>query len=562
MINLAVKWLPDETFYSLCCRQHAYLGNVCSSATTSWLFGTCKNYSHDFPYNLSALNTLMIETCGSPGTIICEHTIVPFFLAFQSPHNVLATYEALSGPRLGSLKYRLGLLTGRFGAEHPLKACPSCMVNDRLLYGVAYWHLSHQYPGIILCPMHGEYLRESTLNRHWSGWFEWVLPREEHLLPPLPSSTSAVDQIILKKIAEAIKDLAAYGTRRVFSPDAVRGVYRAALLAYGGLDSAACSLLAYTTRLQAYRPYGCLPSDSKMASAFLSTLIRSRETRCHPLKHLTVIAWLFDSLQHFTCLHDQLIVQELQTCDNLQGNSSEIVCTNIIFAPPNGRVKGPKRPKTIKPALRTEILLRLSNGVCKSSLCEEFHITISTVNKLLRAEPLVYDAWKLCTSGHKKFKRRLDWEKTVKLHPEESAKQIRDRISAIYGWLYRNDRQWLNNKLLELPTGRIGNHSCVDWESRDLNLMVELDAVAKLLSMNYELPLTRQLIFSTLPKVATALENRQAFRKTRALFRDLTNTGPKGTMRSAGPGVKATEKSRDMADRTRDFRHPHPDVMD
>lgn len=539
MINIAVKWLPDETFYSLCCRQHAYLANVDFSATTSWLFGVRKNYSHDFPYNLGALNTLMIETWGTPVTIVSEHTIVPFFLAFQSEHNVLATYEALSGPRLGSLKYRLGLLTGRFGAEHPLKACPSCMANDRLLFGVAYWHLSHQYPGVILCPVHGQYLRESTVNRQWSGWFEWSLPAEERLLPPLPSPTSTVDQIILKKIAGAIIDLAAFGTRGVFSPDAVRGVYRATLLAYGGLDAAACSLLAYTTRLRAYPPFGCLPSHSKGAAAFLSALIRNRETRCHPLKHLTLIAWLFDSLQQFTYLHDQLIVQGLQTGENLYDIPLENICTNKTSTPRDDGVKGPRRPKTIKPTIRTEILLRLSNGACKRSVCADFNITISTVNKLLRSEPLVNKAWKLCASSHEKFKRRLLWEKTVRCHSQESAKQIRHRISAIYAWLYRNDRQWLTDKLLELPTGRIGNHSSVDWECRDLNLMAELDAAARLLSINYESPLTRQLIFSTLPKLATALENRQAFRRTRALLRDLTSTGPEGAMQSAGPRAKA-----------------------
>lgn len=69
--------------------------------------------------------------------------------------------------------------------------------------------------------------------------------------------------------------------------------------------------------------------------------------------------------------------------------------------------------------------------------------------------------------------------------------------------------------------------------------MAELDAVARLLSINYESPLTRQLIFSTLPKLATALENRQAFRRTRALLRDVTSTGPEGAMRSAGPSAKA-----------------------
>ena len=38
----------------------------------------------------------------------------------------------LKGDNLGSIKYRLGLITGRFGAEHALKACSCCIETGRL----------------------------------------------------------------------------------------------------------------------------------------------------------------------------------------------------------------------------------------------------------------------------------------------------------------------------------------------------------------------------------------------------------------------------------------------
>lgn len=372
MINLAVKWLPDETFYSICSRQHAYFANIDSATTTSCLFGSHKQYVHDFTFNLSALPDFIVHTWGRPTKIINEHTIVPFFFPFQSQHNVLAAHEALSGPKLGSLKYRLGLLTGRFGAEHPLRACTACMASDRLRFGVAYWHLTHQYPGMILCPIHGQYLSESTENRPWSGCFEWLLPTEETLLSPLHSVTSEADQIILEKFATAIIDLAAFGIRGIFNTGGVCAAYRTALAGYGvstsGLDSAACSLAAYTTRLRAYPPFCCLPSDDQGATTFLRALVRNPRGRCHPLKHLTLITWLFNSLHECICLHDQLIAQSLHSNDTFPSDTKKNIVVNELLTTRAERTPLVRRPKIITQTIRAEILSRLSMASPNMSL--------------------------------------------------------------------------------------------------------------------------------------------------------------------------------------------------
>lgn len=528
MIHLAVKWLPDETFYSICCRQHVYFGNVDSATTTKWLFGSGKKYVHDFTYNLDALSDFMVNTWGSPTSIIYHHTIVPFFFPFQTQGNVLAVEKALRGEKLGSLKYRLGLLTGRFGAAHPLKACTACMVSDRLDFGVAYWHLSHQYPGVILCSKHCKFLRESTANRQWSGGFEWLLPTEENLLPPLESATSVADEETFERLAAAIIDLAAFGSTGLFNPNAVCAAYKSALADYGnkksGITAAACSLAAYSTRLRAYPPFGCLPNEAEGAAALLGSLVRPARGRCHPLKHLTVITWLLGSLHEFICLHDQMLVNIFQSEENLRNDAQPNHVIQNAFVQCSGRSLVVRRPKFIRSEIRAEILLRLSSGNTKQSVCSDFHITVSAINKLLRSEPLVKEAWQMSICAKEKTKRRLIWEETVRNHTQESAKQIRQRIGSVYAWLYRNDRQWLNDKIRQLPTGRIGNHSTIDWEGRDYQLEADLAATARALTITHGLPLTRQMIFSALPRLATALEKRQAYWRTRSLLHDLIRT--------------------------------------
>ncbi|WP_434706551.1 hypothetical protein J3Q07_15255 [Pseudomonas sp. D4-18] len=138
-----LNWLPDESFYSLCSRQHCFSGDQSTEETLSLLFGDiAKSFAHDFPNNLNLLNKGAMIAWGSPEQIICEHTISPIFFPFQSSEHIQALKDALLGPQLGSCKYKLGLVTGRFGGAHPLKAC-AWLLSTALLSTVQCWHPFH-----------------------------------------------------------------------------------------------------------------------------------------------------------------------------------------------------------------------------------------------------------------------------------------------------------------------------------------------------------------------------------------------------------------------------------
>lgn len=124
----------------------------------------------------------------------------------------------------------------------------------------------------------------------------------------------------------------------------------------------------------------------------------------------------------------------------------------------------------------------------------------------MRSEPSVANAWKEKTASNGKSKRRSIWENTVKRCSKDSAKQIRCRLPTVYAWLYRNDREWLTSRLGELPNGRIGNHSAVDWSKRDQYLLELLKSTADYLLKSHELPLKKQQIYLALPGLASALQ--------------------------------------------------------
>src|SRR5471030_42975 len=177
-----LDWLPDETLFSLCSRQHLVMGNLDPATTSSAILGLRRQFiKHDIPCGISALEQTGFTYWGSAESILLNHTIFPLFVPFQNKIKIEDAIKTLKGDRIDSIKYRLGLVSSGFGAEHPLKACPHCMHEDVHAHGVAYWHLTHQYPGVLICPRHQAWLMASTKGRRWSGRFEWSLPAEEFL---------------------------------------------------------------------------------------------------------------------------------------------------------------------------------------------------------------------------------------------------------------------------------------------------------------------------------------------------------------------------------------------
>lgn len=525
--DIVLRWLEDETFYSLCCRQHHFLAHLKTSATLAWLFGSdhCA-ITHDFPCNLDALNSQTKAAWGDPMSIICEHTILPVFFPFQSEQQIAAVVQTMKNTQIGSIKYRLGLLTGRFGAEHPLKACTACMATDCASYGTAYWHLTHQYPGVVLCPIHGFMLRESTINRQWSGSFQWAMPSEDFLAAATAPMPSATAKKALQQLGTGVQDLASCGTSRRFNPMIVRSVYKEALGQLGISKQervrAAVSLAEYASQLQPYPPLTSLPITAQRAEAFIDQLTRNPRGHCHPLKHLTFITWLFGRLGAFIDAYDCLDRSPEQTFQIKHESRAKVVMVDEPMVGEVAKMPALLKPKKLKPQVRIEILECLRNGNSKELICSKFGLSICTVNRLLRSEPVVLKSWTEKQQETLLLEHRTDWLAVVTSQPGASTKSIRSVIPNIYAWLYRNDREWLLEQTHNLPSGRCGNYSNVDWHGRDCELA---DLVNETLNRNYgterKIKAPKVAIFTLIPSLSRSLEKRGYYLKTRKLLSEI-----------------------------------------
>lgn len=518
--NPVLHWFDDETFYSICSRQHRYLSHLDTNSTLRWLYGSdYKTITHDFPNNFNSLNPLVSATWGDALSIIHHHTILNFFCPFQTEQRIEEAVQVLKGPQLGSLKYRLGLLTGQFGAEHPLKACITCMDEDKASRGVAYWHLTHQYPGMILCPTHGTLLNVSKVNRQWSGIFEWALPSNNLLHPCTPQPPTSASNKALSNLGISIVDLVKHYSLH-FDPDVTRQVYKAALNALGwpgaGQATALESFATFMSLLQPFPPFTSLPTSPRGAAAFLHSMTRKPRSHCHPLKHLVMINWLYSEFSKFIEAYDILTVLRSQvfrahTIGHTTRLSPETEENNNAFL-----VK--KRPKKIKPSLRTFILEELRSGISKSKVCSNFSISISTVNRILKSEPAIEKIRKDLSFEVSRTKHRETWNKTILDNPTLSPKFLRKKAPASYQWLYRYERDWLFKINGKIPSGRLGNNCHVNWNERDHNLAHLVIEIINHIPDGDAKSLSRCELCDLIPGFSRALESPRRFPTTQAVI--------------------------------------------
>ncbi|MES1938579.1 TnsD family Tn7-like transposition protein, partial [Salinisphaera hydrothermalis] len=306
------SWFPDETIFSLASRFHRLSGHARAEDTSRLLFGLRQRGAiHDFTPGLAEFARRTHERFGTAETIALERTLLGLYLPFKSEALARYAIDRLACDSLGSLKYKLGLLTSRFGASHPLKACDDCMALDVQAHGVAYWHRTHQWPGVWFCPAHHTRLRTAGEKIASVHRFQFVLPDEATWLDGKAASPDALKQAPVVRaqgiaLARAICEFETSNGPGAFSPESLSAVYRSALIERGlastsgrlrlkPLGEQLCRFVAplrYMPDLQA------LPASPEQTLVQFARVLRGR-SETHPIRHILLMLWLFESMGTF-----------------------------------------------------------------------------------------------------------------------------------------------------------------------------------------------------------------------------------------------------------------------
>ncbi|WP_081329266.1 TnsD family Tn7-like transposition protein [Pseudomonas fluorescens] len=506
-----LDWLPDETLFSLCSRQHLVMGNLDPATTSTAVLGLSEKFiKHDIPCGIAALEQNGFHYWGNAESILLHHTIFSVFVPFQNKIKIEDAIITIKGDRIDSLKYRLGLVSSGFGAEHPLKACPYCMREDVDAHGIAYWHLTHQYPGVLICPRHQAWLMVSTKSRRWSGRFEWSLPTKDCLIQQASSQKLWLRPAFLN-LANNVIDLAVIGRVMSLESCTVAATYRKAVL-QGGRSA---SLLDRIEPLRRFHLFESLPEDEKSTESFMNQLIRTPRRSIHPLKHLLLIDWLFDDLRSFLKAYDAEVARLVQRVASTPSRKpDEQVSLSNAAAP----TKNTPRPKRLKGQLKEVLLSKLGKGIPKQKLCKELEISVSTINRLLRANPVTNALAIEARNSRELAEHRAQWQYLHNLHPELGVQALRNTIPSIYAWLYRNDKAWLMAKEQTfVKPAKVEKHP-IDWEARDSRLLSMIRTAYEAITGLQRGPVTTTELYARVPMLSSCLENRNRYPASRAFL--------------------------------------------
>lgn len=507
-----LQWLPGETLFSLLSRQHLLSGAPLASRTSERFFGRSRaGYQHDFPSHLASLVERTSGQLGDLRSVALDHTSLSFYRSFISSLDCRQAIESMAGDNVAHLKLRLGILTSRFRAHHPLKACPTCMTEDMQLTGWAYWHMAHQHPGVWACTKHSQPLLASKFKATGVQRFQWNLPRSNELCAA-HSFTSEGELERLNRLSKLIGSMVDIGTDEPFLVSSFYLAYRSVLKSRGWMTMSGNLRMKVIVPefLEFVRPLRCvdelkgLPQSSSEASDMLGRVLRPPRSGTHPLRHLVMIDWLFGDASMFrhaidedspadNQLHSAVAIRledprkgELRRLMLEDKSSVRAVAktlridtqTALLWAEQMGLVVS-KRPQKLFDDVRLFVETALRCGTDKSDIQRQTGLSASTVNRLLLADPALHQAWSQARMDVARQEARSAWQALLDAGSDQGIKWMRSLEPRAYTWLYRNDRDWLDtHRPKALTNSQRNSKPAVDWDARDIKISAEVRAVS------------------------------------------------------------------------------------
>ena len=482
----------NQTLYSWCGLTHALNGGTCVRTTSTMLFGApYAALSHDFPSRLIFLEKSTGGTLGHLRAVALRNTLLGYYLAIVRRPRAEQVLGLLRTGAIPHLKMLLGITASRVGGNHPLKGCERCFAEDEASRGWAYWHIEHQLPSVFVCARHHRPLsvaRDTVTPVHRRYW---LLPRNVHLCIweeiQIPND-SAMDCLL--RLATDSHQLMQLPPATLEPDQLTRGYQH--LLRDSGLATRNGNLR--TNRLVSlikhrYRGLEDLPGLAPLKAiddqwpGLAASLSRRASRPGHPLKHLLLVGAITDSWTQFidVCRPKTVasevaappFVQEVTTAGRLEqfkelvtvhGKSLAAASHTIGVSKTTGTLWAKKlkiayvsRGRPV--AMRTEarIRRRLEKGDSISDIATDTGVSMTTVYRIVGSDPSISEKRKAATFTNQQAAARRNFSNACRTQSDSPLSSIRARPGNSYMWLYRNDHQWLANKLAE--QGRISSRS-------------------------------------------------------------------------------------------------------
>jgi len=537
-----LRWLPDESVFSLASRLHFLSGRSRSADTSRLLFGAERGgFPAATPGGVAHFANAFGQDLGTAREVLMGNTALPQLLAARPRPMQETIYQMAELGSTATLKAKLGLLASGFGGLLPLKACRSCLEEDMQRHGTGYWRTEHLLPGVWLCTRHGDLLEILASMRTGQARYEWSLPRAELLAHVTKGSwtPTEVNRRRLEDLARASVWLLGQGKQggidlpRFVSMLWTRLSEAGYAHGYRRLRQAIVSR-GFSEHFDGLREF---PELSRIATtptigySQLMAVLQGRACGLHPLRVASVLVWLYPGSTQFsedyeatqsaaaptnripeTTKQEDGGVQRRELVARVVAGESvssaakaigvEVVTGQAWVAAAGIRVS--VRPSTLVGVHRKRIFDALRNGEDKADVERRFGISASSVNRLLRTEVGLHVAWKSARESTCRARMRSSWLDQLSA-TGAGPKLARQLVPSVYAWLYRNDREWLRQVNLENEIEPKSNNARVDWDKRDRSLSQAILDAAMEIHDRHEMPIRLVEILARVPELKAKL---------------------------------------------------------
>ena len=520
----------DEILYSVFARYHIRSGNTSFKSTINDLFGSTKITAvMDLPSNLNKLiENLPVGSKYTAEYLIYNHTLYPFYAAFLPPGRAKEVLDSMKMDKGGSIYTRIGIMASSITLNQFLKFCPACIEEDKQRYGEFYWHRIHQIPGIFVCPKHYIPIYDSQVPVRGYNKHEYKSANEDNC--KVYDVINYPDKIIEKmiNIAQDTEVL----LNRIFEKKEIewfKEQYFAKLMEIG--FATINKSISQKELIKSFIDYygdeflrlvqSEVNTDSE--TNWLMDMLRKKNKTSHPIRHLLLARFLGISIDDlfnkkldykpfgygpWPCLNKssdhylQPVVTDMKVT-----YGADVKKPIGTFKCSCGFVYSRSGPDMTEDARHKIGRIKAFGSIWEARLKElvEENLTMREVARLLGVDPNTVKKyarklglatyWKKGNnddneslvnyskgaSGNDYDKRdiyRNEWLNLLKKNPGKGKTELRQMDKALFTWLYRNDREWLNDN--SPAKKRVNNgYIRVDWNSRDKEILPKVKDVVK-----------------------------------------------------------------------------------
>ncbi len=505
---------PDELLYSIVARYHIRSGNVFWKHTLEDLYGKRTiSASVLLPSGIGSLvQNLPKNTTLNAQVIIEKHTMYPFYTVFLPIEKAQSIYDSMISDDGKKIYMQSGIMASLIPQNRYLKYCSACSKEDVATFGELYWHRLHQLPGNLICSKHELWLESSTVPITHSNKHAFILPTTSNC--DLTKGRKANEDFFqqLKKIIHQAEHLF-IGRFENQSFSYFTGFYRHHLIEKGFAN-----FKGRVKQKELYEAFYNFYSNELLNCLYIkvgepqwiANFSRKHRKSFNPYYHLLMLNFLslnVDSVfeetsfennpfghPNWPCLnalclnYKENVIKDvrIRRCEKTKNPIGRFTCPNCGFSYTR---KGKDQNKDDRYKYtrimdfgfiwKNELQSLLNERLSYREIARRLAVDTNTVTKYEKIINGESDSKKEVHKDNDLVnKRRSEWLQLQRNYPEFSKTKLREENPALYAFLYRNDRGWLNSN--SPKSGKVESvNNRINWIKRDKEILKRVQKVAR-----------------------------------------------------------------------------------